>query len=154
MQRFHALLLSFGVAAWAQPAEADAVEGFCEQVSRSIDTLASTFHTSCVPTAGGKPGVYSALVIAGAPVFANEKSKRAFLTVACAAAGNEMNKNGRLRLNELWFSDIESTKQRIAYSVPALECKQMQAKVSAGTMRVEDMHARLESKLVRREVAK
>ena len=143
------LALSTAIAAAADP-----VDQFCQQVSRNIDTLASTFQTACVPTAGGKPGVNSALLIADAPVFGAEKSKKAFLIVACVAAGSEMNANARLRLNELWFSDVERTKQRIAYSLPAAECKSLQAQVHAGKLPLETMYTRIESKLVRRDVGK
>lgn len=133
---------------------ADPVDQFCQRVSGNIDTLASTFRTTCLPTAGGKPGVNSALLIADAPVFGTEKSKKAFLIVACAAAGSEMNANARLRLNELWFSDIERTKQRVAFSIQANECKTMQSQVHAGSMSIEAMYARLESKLTRRDASK
>jgi hypothetical protein len=65
-----------------------------------------------------------------------------------------MNKNSRLRLNELWFSDVERTKQRIAFVAPASECKALQSQVHAGSISIEQMYARLEAKLVRREVIK
>ena len=133
---------------------ANPVDQFCANVSRNIDTLASTFRTSCLPTAGGKAEVNSALVIADAPVFSSEKSKKAFLIVACAAAGSELNKSSRVRLNELWFSDVERTKQRIAFVVPASECKVLQSQVHAGAISLEQMYSRLEAKLVRKEVAK
>lgn len=133
---------------------ADPIDQFCQRVSRNIDTLASTFRTMCLPTAGGKPGVNSILLIADAPVFGSERSKRAFLIVACAAAGSEMNANARVRLNELWFSDIERTKQRVAFSIQARECKTMQSQVHAGSMSIEAMYLRLESKLRRRDVSK
>ena len=123
-------------------------------MSRNIDTLASTFQTTCLPTAGGKSGVNSVLLIAGAPVFGNDKSKKAFLVVACAAVGSEMNKNSRLRLSELWFSDVERTKQRVAFVAPAAECKTLQSQVHAGSISMEQMYARLEAKTVRREVTK
>lgn len=132
----------------------DPVDEFCQRVSRNIDTLASSFRTTCLPAAGGKPGVNSALLIADAPVFGTEKSKKAFLIVACAAAGSEMNTNARLRLNELWFSDVERTKQRVALSIPASECKSMQSRVHAGNMSIEALYSRLESKLAHREVSK
>lgn len=138
----------------ATPAAADPVDQFCQSVARNIDALASTFRTSCLPTAGGKPGVNSALLIADAPVFGSEKSKKAFLIVACAAAGSELNTNSRVRMNELWFSDVERTKQRVAYSLPAAECKSLQAQVHAGRLPIEGMYTRLESKLVRRDVGK
>lgn len=116
--------------------------------------MVSSFRTSCLPTAGGKPGINSALLIADAPVFGAEKSKKAFLIVACVTAGSEMNENSRLRLNELWFSDVERTKQRVAYTLPAAECKTLQAQVQGGKMSIEAMYTRVESKLVRRDVGK
>jgi hypothetical protein len=135
-------------------ASAEPIDQFCATVSRNIDTLASTFQTTCLPTAGGKPGVNSVLLIADAPVFGNEKSKKAFLVVACAAVGSEMNKNSRLRLSELWFSDVERTKQRVAFVAPAAECKTLQSQVHAGSISMEQMYARLEAKTVRRAVSK
>ena len=138
----------------AMQAAADPVDQFCQQVARNIDTLASTFRTACLPTAGGKPGVISVLLIADAPVFGAEKSKKAFLIVACVAVGSEMNKNSRVRLNELWFSDVERTKQRIAYTLPASECKVLQAQVHAGKLPIEGMYSRIEAKLARRDVGK
>jgi hypothetical protein len=98
--------------------------------------------------------VNSVLLIADAPVFGTERSKKAFLIVACAAAGSEMNANSRLRLNELWFSDVERTKRRIAYSLPAAECKMLQAQVHAGKLPIEGMYTQLEAKLARRDVGK
>ena len=138
----------------AMSANAEPVDQFCQSVASNIDALASTFRTSCMPTAGGKPGVNSALLIADAPVFGSERSKKAFLVVACVAAGSEMKRNSRVRLNELWFSDVERTKQRVAYSLPAAECKSLQAQVHAGKISIEVMYTRMESKLVRRDVGK
>lgn len=138
----------------AMQAVADPFDQFCQQVGQNIDTLASTFRTSCLPTAGGKAGVNSVLLIADAPVFGTDKSKKAFLLVACAAAGSEMNRNARVRLNEIWFSDVERTKQRMAYSLPASECKVLQAQVHSGKLPLEGMYSRIESKLVRRDVGK
>ncbi len=146
-------ILALGLLAAVQAA-ADPVDQFCQQVAQNIDTLASTFRTSCLPTAGGKPGVNSVLLIADAPVFGAEKSKKAFLIVACVAAGSEMSKNSRVRLNEIWFSDVEGTKQRTAYSLPASECKVLQAQIHAGKLPIEGMYSRMESKLVRRDVGK
>lgn len=145
------LLLALSAATCAA---ADPVDQFCQRVSRNIDALALTFRTSCLPTAGGKPGVNSVLLIADAPVFGTEKSKKAFLIVACAAAGSEMNANSRLRLNELWFSDVERTKQRIGYSLPAAECKTLQAQVHAGKLPIDGMYTQMEAKLARRDVGK
>ncbi len=153
MRPYIAIVLASSLLAPAA-APAEPIDQFCSTVSRNVDTLASSFRTTCLPTAGGKPGVNSALLIADAPVFGSERTKKAFLIVACVAAGSELNRNSRLRMNELWFSDVERTKQRVAYSAPASECKALQAQVHSGALSLEQMYARLEAKLVRRQVAK
>jgi hypothetical protein len=139
---------------WHSAAQSADVERFCIRTAQNIDTLASTFRTTCLPTAGQKPGFNSALFIANAPIFSAEKSKKAFLVVACVAAGGEMNKTAGYKLSELWFTDVDNAKREIAFSVPAGECKVMQSQVHAGKLSLDDMYARLNTKLTQRTKGK
>jgi len=130
------------------------VDRFCIRTAQSIDTLASTFRTTCLPTSGQRPGFNSALFIANAPIFSAEKSKKAFLIVACIAAGGEMNKTAGYKMSELWFTDVENAKREVAFSIPATDCKTMQSQVHAGNLSLEDMYGRLNTKLTQRTKAK
>jgi hypothetical protein len=146
--------LTMALAVFALPAGAQPAFGFCRNVESMVNTLVEFTSTTCVPTAGGGKGTNSFIFLSEKPVFSTEASKKAWLVVACAAAGSELNKRGALRADELWFSDIERTRQRLAYVVPAAVCKSLQPKVHAGAVSIDQMYGTLSSQLVRKEVPK
>lgn len=135
-------------------ATAGPIETFCRRVEKSVNTLADFTSTKCVPAAGKEKGTYSFILISERPVFSNESSKKAWLIVVCSAAGSELNKRGALRAHELWFTDVERIKQRIAFRTEAESCKALQFNVHDGEMSIEQMYAKLNSGLVKKEVSR
>ncbi len=134
----------------AASAAADPLDDFCRRVERSTNALADFTTTKCLPTAGTKKGSNSFLIISEKPVFSNEKSKKAWLMVACAAAGSELNKSSIVRADELWFSDVARTKERVAFAAPAATCKTLQAKASGGSIGLEQFYSTLSAQLVQK----
>jgi hypothetical protein len=135
-------------------AAADPVDTFCRSVESSINALADFTRTRCLPTAGSSKERNSFIILSDKPVFSNEKSKKAWLLVACAAAGRELNKSGAIQADELWFSDVARTKERTAYAARAAACKSLQAKVHSGSISIDQMYGTLSAELVRKDVRK
>lgn len=135
-------------------AVADPLDNFCRTVESSINILADFTNTKCLPTAGSAKGRNSFILLSEKPVFSNEQSKKAWLIVACAAVGSELNKKTAVRAEELWFSDVARTKERTAFSVSAATCKSLQSKVYDGALNIEQMYSTLSAQLVRKDVKK
>ena len=106
----------------AFPTLADPSDTFCNTIQSQINVLADFTDTTCLPSKGGRTGTVSFLIISDKPIFSSEKRKKVWLLVSCSAAGSQLNKERSLAADELWFSDIENTRQRVAYTVPAALC--------------------------------
>jgi hypothetical protein len=135
-------------------ATADPADALCHNVRQSVDTVADFTKTICFPAAGRSKSTSSFTLISEKPVFSNEKSKKVWLIVVCGAVGSELNKRGAVTADELWLSDVDHTKRRIAFVVSAQACKSLQARVYSNEISLEKMYSELSTRLVRREVGK
>lgn len=133
-------------------AVADPVDSFCRSVESSVNGLADFTLTKCLPTASKKNRQNSFILLSEKPVLSNADSKKAWMVVACAAVGSELNKASSVRADEIWFSDIAHTKSRVAFAAPAATCRSLQSRVRGGSLSVEQMYAALTAELVRKEV--
>ena len=142
------------LASAATSSQADPTDTFCRQVEINIQALVDWTGTKCVATGGKSAGRNSFLLIAEKPVFANAQSKKGWLLVTCAAAGMQLQKQSGLKVDELWLSDVEHTKQHIAYIVPAATCKRLHLEIKADKITADQMYASLSSALTERQTSK
>lgn len=137
---------------FAQSAEKG--EALCYQIQNSVNALADFTQTSCLPSAGSTPGSYSFIVLSSNPVFSVEASKKAWLIVAIAAAGDSLNKQSSVKADELWLSDAALMKNRTAHVFPASLAKSLQRRVKNGQLDLEGMYSEIKRNLVQKTVQK
>lgn len=145
-------VLFISSATFAQPAEKG--EALCYQIQNSVNALADFTRTSCLPSAGSTPGSYSFIVLSSKPVFSVEASKKAWLIVAIAAAGDSLNKQSSVKADELWLSDTALMKNRTAHVFPAPLAKSLQRRVKNGQLDLEGMYSEIKRNLVQKTVQK
>lgn len=133
----------------AHAQSADTGEAICYETENATNALAHFTQTKCLPSAG-KAGALSLIFISSAPVFSVESSKKAWLIVVVAAAGEILNSKPRLQADELWFSDIRSMKSHIGYVLPATLAKSLQRKVYNGDITLDAMYSSIQSSLVQK----
>ena len=148
------LSIAFGVLATAFSQSAEKGQSVCFQIGNMVNALVEYTQTSCVPTLSKTPGAYSFILMSSKPIFAVEASKKARLLVAVAASGDALNRNPSVRADELWLSDANEMKSRIAYVLPAALAKSLQLRAKANQITLDGMYSEISRNLVRREIPK
>lgn len=110
-------LLFFPALGLAQSAEKG--QAMCYQIEKTINALVDYTQTSCLPTGAKQKNAYSFILLSSQPVFSIEPSKKAWLLVAVAAVGDILNKSESVKADELWLSDVNLMKNRVAHVFPA-----------------------------------
>jgi hypothetical protein len=91
------------------------VESMCHRIEKVLNTLVAYTHTSCLPTKGKVPGTYSFIVLSSKPVFSDQALDEAWVLMAVETVGFALNKNSAVKGDELWLSDADNMRNRIAY---------------------------------------
>jgi hypothetical protein len=128
-------------------------QSICYEVQRAVNGLVDYTQTSCSP-AGGKAGALSFIVISSESVFSVEVSKKAWLLVVVASIGKTLNEQPSVKTDELWLSDANQMKSRVAYVLPVSLAKSLQRQVYNGQIDIEGMYAAIKKNLVRKTIAK
>jgi hypothetical protein len=139
---------------WPIAAVAQSVEkgqSICYEVQNAVNALVDYTETSCLP-GGGKAGALSFIVVSSQPVFSAEASKKAWLMVVVASVGKTLSERPSLKVDELWLSDSNLMKNRVAYSFPAALAKSLQRKVSSGQIDLERFYAAITRNLAQRTI--
>ena len=131
----------------------DTATAVCYGVQTSTNTLVTYTETMCIPSPG-KEGASSFLVISSEPVFSAEASKKAWLLVVVAVIGKEMNDRPTFRGDEVWVSDVNQTKARVAYVLPTSLTKSLQSRAYNGQIDLDQMYAEITRNLVRKTVSR
>jgi hypothetical protein len=141
---------------WCLSAAAQSVEkgqSICYEVQNAVNGLVDYTQTSCLPS-GGKAGALSFIVISSQPVFSVEASKKGWVLVAVASIGKTLNEQPSVKADELWLSDANQMKSRVAYVLPASIAKSLQRQVYNGQLDLEGMYAAIKKNLVRKTIGK
>jgi len=150
------LVVAATVLFWSLSANAQSVEkgqSVCYEVQNAVNGLVDYTETKCLPT-GGKAGALSFIVISSEPVFSVEASKKAWVLVAVASIGKTLNDQPSLKVDELWLSDVNQMKSRIAHVMPVSLAKSLQRQVYNGQIDLDGMYAAIKKSLVRKTVSK
>jgi hypothetical protein len=135
----------------AQPVEKG--EAICYEVQNAVNVLVDYTQTSCLP-AGGKDGAFSFIVVSSQPIFLIEASKKGWLLVVVASIGKTLNEQSSVKVDELWLSDTNLMKSRIAYVFPAFLAKSLQRQVYDGQIDLEGMYTAINKNLVQKTISK
>jgi len=144
-----AILWSFSVA--AQSVEKG--QSICYEVQNAVNALVDYTQTSCLPS-GGKAGALSFIVLSSQPVFSVEASKKAWLLVVVASIGKSLNEQPSVKTDELWLSDANLMKNRVAHVLPTSLAKSLQRQVYNGQIDLEGMYAAIKKHLVQKTIPK
>lgn len=143
------VLWSFSVA--AQSVETG--QSICYEVQNAVNALVDYTQTSCLPS-GGKAGALSFIVLSSQPVFSVEASKKAWLLVVVASIGKSLNEQPSVKTDELWLSDANLIKNRVAYVLPTSLAKSLQRQVYNGQIDLEGMFVAIKKNLVQKTIPK
>lgn len=152
----HKVLLFVVVFFWSLSAVAQSAEkgqSICYEVQNVVNALVDYTQTSCLPTAG-KAGALSFIVISSQPVFSVEASKKGWLLIAVAAIGKTLNEKPSVKADELWLSDANQMKQRVAHVFPTSLARSLQRQVYDGQIDLERMYAVIKKNLVQKSIPK
>lgn len=143
------VLWSFSVA--AQSVETG--QSICYEVQNAVNALVDYTQTSCLPS-GGKAGALSFIVLSSQPVFSVEASKKAWLLVVVSSIGKSLNEQPSVKTDELWLSDANLMKNRVAYVLPTSLAKSLQRQVYNGQIDLEGMFVAIKKNLVQKTIPK
>ena len=129
-------------------------QAMCYQIEKTINALVDYTQTSCLPTGAKQKNAYSFILLSSQPVFSVEPSKKAWLLVAVAAVGDILNKSESVKAEELWLSDVNLMKNRVAHVFPAPLSKSLQRRVKAGQLGVEAMYSEISKNLTQKSIPK
>ena len=115
----------------------------CDQIESLVDAVCDCTRTACRPAPGGAQGTRSFIVLSSEPVFSGEDSKREWVLVAVAAVGYALNGNATFRGDEVWLSDTDQMRERVAYVVSAEVAKSLQRRVKANEITLDEMYAEI-----------
>ena len=76
------------------------------------------------------------------------------MLVAVASIGKTLNEQPSVKADELWLSDANQMKSRVAYVLPASIAKSLQRQVYNGQLDLEGMYAAIKKNLVRKTIGK
>lgn len=141
---------------WCLSAAAQSVEkgqSICYEVQNAANGLVDYTQTSCLPT-GGKAGALSFIVISSEPVFSVEASKKGWVLVVVASIGKTLNEQSSVKADELWLSDANQMKSRVAYVLPISVAKSLQRQIYNGKIDLEGMYTAIKKNLVQKTIAK
>src|SRR3990167_1748830 len=93
-------------------------QSICYEIQNYVNALMDNTQTSCLPS-GGKEGALSFIVISSEPIFSIESAKKAWLLVVVGAFGKTLNDQPSIKVDELWLSDINQMKERVAFVLRA-----------------------------------
>jgi len=128
-------------------------QSICYEVQNVVNAMVDYTQTSCLPSAG-KAGALSFIVLSSEPVFSVEASKKAWLLVAVASIGKVLNEQPLLKTDELWLSDANLMKSRVAYVFPTSLAKSLQRQVYDGQIDLEGMYIAIKRELIRKTISK
>lgn len=146
-----AIAMSWCLSAGAQSVEKG--QSICYEVQNAVNGLVNYTETSCFPTRG-KARALSFIIISSEPVFSAEASKKAWVLVTVASIGKSLNEQPSIRADELWLSDANQIRNRIAYVLPAALAKSLQRQIYSGTIDLEGMYAAIIGQMVRKNVSR
>lgn len=141
---------------WCLSASAQSVEkgqAICYEVQNAVNGLVDYTETKCLPTEG-KAGALSFIVISSQPVFSVEASKKGWVLVAVASIGKSLNEQPSVKVDELWLSDVNQMKGRVAHVIPVSLAKALQRQVYNGQIDLDGMYSAITKNLVRKTVPK
>ena len=124
-----AMFLTAGAASAYTPAEERAAQAICAQAAKNINTLADFTRTDCTPAKDGD--ALSLIFISLDPVFANERSKKAYLLVFVGAVGAALNANPKARITTASFMDKHLGQKRTYFTISAKEAARLQREIKA-----------------------
>jgi len=147
------ILVTLATPRLALSQSAEKGQALCYQIEKMVNALVDYTQTSCLPTAGKSQGSYSFILLSSQPVFSVEASKKGWVLVSVAAAGDALNKNVSVKAEEIWLSDANQMKNRIAYIMPSELAKSLQRRIKADEINLDTMYSEISKNLIQKSIA-
>ena len=128
-------------------------QAICYEIQIYVNALFDSTQTSSMP-GGGKDEALSFIVISGDSIFSIEPAKKAWLLSVVGAVGKTLNDQPTTKVDELWLSDLNPTRSRVAFILPLSLVKSLQAEVSNGQIDIEEMYVVIQKNLVKKTLPK
>lgn len=136
---FAALFLMPQAAGAATPIEDKPAWALCARALKAINTLADFTRTDCAPTRDAN-GV-TLIFISIDRVFADERSKKAYLMVLVGAVGNELNANPKVPIAAVSFMDKHLGLQKAYFTIPAKDAARLQKEIKADRLTLDSFYS-------------
>ena len=106
------------------------------QISGKINDLLSTGIT-VIPTDTGQ-----FMIIDERPFFEIEKTKKKWLTVVVASVGSVLNKNKKIKVNEIYMADsLYANELKKALMIKAKDCMRLQSMISSYEIDIDQFYS-------------
>lgn len=130
------LVVAISIAALVVPetlaytvAEEKVAQAICAQAVKNINILADFTRTDCTFAKDGD--ALGLIFISVDLVFANERSKKAYLSVLVGAAGAALNENPKARITTVSFMDKHLGQRNTYFTISAKETARLQRDIKA-----------------------
>jgi len=130
---------------------ADQGQAICYEVQNIVNALVDYTETKCLPVAKEAEAI-SFIVISSQPVFSREASKKAWVLVVVASIGKALNQRPGVKTNELWLSDINRMKGRVAYGMPVTVAKTLQRRIVNNKLNLDQMYSIIKKRLKKKVI--
>lgn len=133
-----ALVVGPRVASAATPADERSAQALCARALKAINTLIDFTRTDCTPSRDG--GGLALIFVSLDRVFADERSKKAYLIVLVGAAGNELNASPKAPITSVSFMDKHLGLKRVYFTIPAKDAARLQKEVKADRLTIDGFY--------------
>lgn len=128
---------------------------FAKTVSDQIHALCPVETTVGIQVARDvEPAVVSLKLTAEWRVLGSKDGKRSWLLCAGKIAGQALNRNPNVHVDEVWFADTELARKDHVLAIPAANLALLQAKNMNGSLSLDGMYAEFEHHLVEKDIAR
>lgn len=125
---------------WAIAQDADKSMSLAYQIEKNVNTLVDFTSTSCIPGAGSEAGTTSFILLSSEPIFSVEAAKKPWIIVAVGAAGDVLNRNSSVPVENIVLTDSSLMKRRIIHVIPAERVKSLQRKISSDQITLDQLY--------------
>jgi len=147
-----AMLAVSGTALASSAANERAALRICAKATKNINLLADFTRTDCTPAKEAQR--HSLIFVSLDPIFANPKSKKAYLIVLVGAVGAELNSSSAARIENINIMDKELGRQRTYFTIPARDAARLQEDIRTDRIDLEGFYRGILSAGKVRAVAK
>lgn len=124
------------------------VQAVCDDMIKSINTVADFTLTGVVPYMSKNSGVLTLMTISSKPVLSEPSKKKVWLLTVVGSAGKALADHPSAKIDAIWMSDASTTHEtKQGYVIPAATAQKLQRQVFDGTITLDQMYQQLSDSL-------